>query len=234
MFFVKYYLTNRGALMLKSFFDFGKAECFNSGMEECFKKEVQRETGVTVLQTLYEEGLVENNIRIWVDFSTTIDDRVLKLYNLVKSNMTGNSIDEISVENDVGFLVEKLTDLFLLHMDKNIEQDKKTRIYIYDFITEVKKYIYGNALATIRVQLSEKYDLINIFVFGEPMFKIVCKNLEQKIFCQNNYKNIVDICYEGMKKFDNYNVLQKDDVLIDILCETEIDAQRLNDYFMKK
>jgi hypothetical protein len=35
-----------------------------------------------------------------------------------------------------------------------------------------------------------------------------------------------------MKKFDNYNILQKQDVAVVILCEAEVNPKSLNDYFM--
>ena len=76
--------------------------------------------------------------------------------------------------------------------------------------------------------------MTDIFVVGEPIIKIICKDLKQKSLCQTNYEDIADICYNIMEKFDNYNILQKQDVTLMILCETEISYQKLNDYLMKK
>jgi len=220
--------------MLKSFFDFGKAEFFYSNLEEYFKKEFRKKFGINVIQTLYEEGNIENNIRLWLDFSNSSDNQELQLCNFVKSNMVGNSLDEMKSGEDLQLLAKKMTDLFLNCMSIKVKNGKNVHIYIYDFLIEAKNYIYGNALATIRLRMKKTYEFTNVFVFGEPLVKIVCKDLKQKSSLQGNLEHIVNICYESMRKFDNYNILQKKDVAVIILCETEIDPQRLNDYFMKK
>ena len=159
--------------MLKSFFDFGKAESFYSEFEERFKKEFQKEFGVNVIQTLYEEGGVEDNIRIWADFSNMSEGQETPLYHFVKSNKFGNPLDEAEGENDVDVLARKLIDLFLFCMEIKTGSEKKVHIYVYDFLAEAKNYIYGNSLATIRLQMKQLYDLSYVFVFREPIINII-------------------------------------------------------------
>ncbi len=217
--------------MLKSFLDFGKAEILYSSLEENFKKEFKKEFGINAIQTLYEEGNIENNIRLWVDFSNVSDNQALQLSKFVSSNTAGNSIDGTESAKDLELLAKNITNLFLNCMSI---KEKNAHIYVYDFLTESKKYIYGNALVAIRLRMKGIYGFVNVLVVDEPLFKIVCKDFKQKELLQNDFETIINICYEIMKRFDNYNILQKKDVLIDILCEEEINPEKLNDYFMRR
>lgn len=56
--------------MLKSFFDFGKAEVFYSSLEEYFKKKFKSEFGISVVQTLYEREILRTILDYGLIFQT--------------------------------------------------------------------------------------------------------------------------------------------------------------------
>ena len=208
--------------MLKSFFDFGENnKSFYSEHEENFKKFFRKEFNIDVIETSYAKG-EQNNIGLWCDFSCIKERLEIELYYFVKNNERGRPLNVESYCYDFEPIIRKILDFFLNHMGVEMTANETTNIYIYEFKAFVTKYALGHSIVNIRNKLKSEFDLSYIFICDRALVKIVCKDLRQKQFCLERKKDIVDIFFKFMKQFDNYNVLQLDDINIKILSRDEM------------
>ena len=217
--------------MLKSMFDFGENKSFYSEHEENFKKFFRKEFNIDVIETSYAKG-EQNNIRLWCDFSCIKERQEIELYYFVKTNGRGICLNVEPYCYDFEPIIRKILDFFLNHMGVEMTANETTNIYIYEFKAFVTKYALGHSIVNIRNKLKSEFDLSNIFICDRALVKIVCKDLRQKQFCLERKKDIVDIFFNFMKQFDNYNVLQLDDINIKILSRDEMSDLEFNTRYM--
>ena len=217
--------------MLKSMLDFGENKSFYSEHEENFKKFFRKEFNIDVIETSYAKG-EQNNIGLWCDFSYIKERQEIELYYFVKTNGTGQCLNVEPYCYDFEPIIRKILDFFLNHMGVEMTANETTNIYIYEFKTFITKYALGHAIVNIRNKLKSEFDLSNIFICDRALVKIVCKDLRQKQFCLERKKDIVDIFFNFMKQFDNYNILQLDDINIKILSRDEMTHQEFNTRYM--
>ena len=208
--------------MLKSILDFAeKNKSFYSEHEENFKKFFRKEFNIDVIETSYAKG-EQNNIGLWCDFSYIKERQEIELYYFVKTNGTGQCLNVEPYCYDFEPIIRKILDFFLNHMGVEMTANETTNIYIYEFKTSATEYALGHSIVNIRNKLKSEFDLSYIFICDRALVKIVCKDLRQKQFCLERKKDIVDIFFKFMKQFDNYNVLQLDDINIKILSRDEM------------
>ena len=208
--------------MLKSMLDFAeKNKSFYSEHEENFKKFFRKEFNIDVIETSYAKG-EQNNIGLWCDFSYIKERQEIELYYFVKTNERGICLNVEPYCYDFEPIIRKILDFFLNHMGVEMTANETTNIYIYEFKAFVTKYALGHSIVNIRNKLKSEFDLSYIFICDRALVKIVCKDLRQKQFCLERKKDIVDIFFKFMKQFDNYNVLQLDDINIKILSRDEM------------
>ena len=218
--------------MLKSILDFAeKNKSFYSEHEEKFKKFFRKEFNIDVIETSYTKG-EQNNIILWCDFSCIKERQEIELYYFVKTNGRGICLNVEPYCYDFEPIIRKILDFFLNHMGVEMTANETTNIYIYEFKAFVTKYALGHSIVNIRNKLKSEFDLSNIFICDRALVKIVCKDLRQKQFCLERKKDIVDIFFNFMKRFDIYNILQLDDINIKILSRDEMTHQEFNTRYM--
>lgn len=224
--------------MLLSRFDFGVAKSVKSIEENRFKKIIREKHEMEIVESLYVKGKFEDNIILWIDFGKcSAQAKFYDIKQLISNAFGGGAYlnsDEFSPE--IRQFAQEIIDCYFMCF--NIPQNtiKQTWLQVYDFFATVKNYAYGNASMEIKDSLSIKYqiDKNNIFVFNEPKVKIVCKNKQQYLSYIDIKSNIVDLCYNIIKKFDHYDVLTLNDITVNIMLEAELSKTMLNDYHMKQ
>lgn len=223
--------------MLLSSFDFGIAKSIKSVDEIHFKKNMSEKYGISVIESLYVKGKIEDNIILWISFDKcSTQAKVCVLKQIIDAHSVGVCLNSDEFPSEVCQFAQEIISCFLKCFNEAEKTNKITRLYVYDFFKAVKNYAYGNASAEIKILLEREYqiDKTSIFIFYEPTITIVCKSEQQYSSYKIIKSDIVESCFNIIKKFDHYGVLTTNDIAVNIVKESELSKITLNDYRMKQ
>ena len=233
--------------MLKNFFDFGKTKIVPTPDEILFFGFLEKNYGISAVETHFCKGKIQNSLHIWIDAEKTnklSSNGILNSVDLRNGNFSLNCDPSNNELND--FAEEVINKYFSFFSIKDIaftktttdingNQIPKTALYIYDFNYYFKSYVYGHAINNIKKVISKKYKLEkkNILVFNEPLIKIIAENNESYVFLEKNIDDLKKHAFIELKKYDIHNSILENCVEIKILLKSQISSSVLNNYYMK-
>ena len=192
--------------------EFYKNKTVFSAKEEKFKKDIELHYGIHIKQTLFAVGgcvggHFQKFIYIWIDSS----------YNF---KITKEGI--LNLQNNV--LCEKSTLISSYYNAFEMDQKNDPDIYItiFDFKKDIVGYAHGNAIRSIKNHLQKKY---NCEVYLDYSKMLIVLEGDQSI-CDKINKNIQQIKEECLclaKKYDNYGIVDINDIYIRVVDKNAID-----------
>lgn len=233
--------------MLKNFFDFGKTKIVPTPDEILFFGFLEKNYGISAVETHFCKGKIQNSLHIWIDAEKTNKlslNGILNSVDLRNGNFSLNCDPSNNELNDFAeevinkyFSVFSIKDIAFTKTTTDINGDQipKTALYVYDFAYFYKSYVYGHAINNIKKVISKKYKLEkkNILVFNEPLIKIIAENNESYVFLEKNIDDLKKHAFIELKKYDIHNSILENCVEIKILLKSQINSSVLNNYYMK-
>ena len=157
--------------MLKNFFDFGKTKIVPTPDEILFFEFLEKNYGISAVETHFCKGKIQNSLHIWIDAEKTnklSSNGILNSVDLRNGSFSLNCDPSNNELND--FAEEVINKYFSFFSIKDIaftktttdingNQIPKTALYIYDFNYYFKSYVYGHAINNIKKVISKKYKL---------------------------------------------------------------------------
>lgn len=224
--------------MLNSLFDFGKSNTIiHTDAEKIFIANIANKFKLSVIDTCFDVGKLDCDLRVWIDFHKNKNHLCTALYKVIKNNHLGPSLNTEGVFR-ISFikLAEKIIDEYLKAFGYNRCELPEIAIYIYDFKDANLEFAYGHAIPQIQKVISKKYEIKadDIFVFYEAAVTILIESDEKYKSLNSQKDQIIRDCYNELKKCDPFNFVAIENVAVNLYLKSKLDKQRLNEYYMRR
>ncbi len=224
--------------MLYSLFDFGKSNTIiHTDAEKNFITNIADKFKLSVIDTCFDVGKLDCDLRVWIDFHKNKNHLCTALYKVIKNNSLGPSLNtKGKFRKSFIKLAENIIDEYLKAFGYNRCELPEIVIYIYDFKDENLGYAYGHAIPEIKKVVSEKYDINadDIFVFYEPAVTILIDSNEKYKSIKSQKDQLIQDCYNELKKFDPFDFVAMDNINLKVYLKSKLDKQKLNIYYMRR
>ena len=224
--------------MLNSLFDFGKSNTIiHTDAEKIFITNVADKFKLSVIDTCFDVGKLDCDLRVWIDFHKNKNHLCTALYKVIKNNHLGPSLNTEGVfRKSFIKLAEKIIDEYLKAFGYNRCELPEIAIYIYDFKDANLELAYGHAIPQIQKVISKKYEIIedDIFVFYEAAVTILIESDEKYKSLNSQKDQVIRDCYNELKKCDPFNFVAIENVVVNLYLKSKLDKQRLNEYYMRR
>ena len=224
--------------MLNSLFDFGKSNTIiHTDAEKIFIANIANKFKLSVIDTCFDVGKLDCDLRVWIDFHKNKNHLCTALYKVIKNNHLGPSLNTEGVfRKSFIKLAEKIIDEYLKAFGYNRCELPEIAIYIYDFKDFNLEIAYGDATPQIQKVISKKYEIKadDIFVFYEAAVTILIESDEKYKSLNSQKDQIIRDCYNELKKCDPFNFVTIENVAVNLYLKSKLDKQRLNEYYMRR
>ena len=224
--------------MLNSLFDFGKSNTIiHTDAEKIFITNVADKFKLSVIDTCFDVVKLDCDLRVWIDFHKNKNHLCTALYKVIKNNHLGPSLNTEGVfRKSFIKLAEKIIDEYLKAFGYNRCELPEIAIYIYDFKDFNLEIAYGHAIPQIQKVISKKYEIIedDIFVFYEAAVTILIESDEKYKSLNSQKDQVIRDCYNELKKWDPFNFVAIENVVVNLYLKSKLDKQRLNEYYMRR
>ncbi len=224
--------------MLNSFFDFGKSNTItHTDAEKIFITNIADKFKLSVIDTCFNVGKLQCSLDVWIDFHKDKNHLCTALYKVIKNNSLGPSLNtKGEFKKSFIKLAENIIDEYLKAFGYDRCELPEIVIYIYDFRDSNLEMAYGHAIPQIQKVVSKKYDINanDIFVFYEPAVTILIESNEKYKSIKSQKDQILQDCYNELKKWDPFNFVAIDNIVLNLYLKSKLDKQRLNDYYMRR
>lgn len=225
-------------MALNSIFDFGKSNTIiHTDAEKIFIANIAKKFKLSVIDTCFDVGKLQCSLDVWIDFHKNKNHLCTALYKVIKNNHLGPSLNtKGEFRKSFIKLAENIIDEYLKAFGYNRCELPEIAIYIYDFKDFNLEYAYGHAIPQIKKVISKKYEIKaeDIFVFYEPAVTILIDSDEKYESINSQKDQILLDCYNEMKKWDPFNFVAIDNVVVNVYLKSELDKQTLNIYYMRR
>ena len=199
--------------MLNSFFDkpFPEKDIY-SAKEEAFKAMAQSRLGMTIKQTYFVKGAMEQyHLYIW--FAPQTND-----------GMQITLSSQETAERD-----QKIIDYYMECFDLSKNAYQEVYVHLADFKKSHVSYCYGHAELTIKKEIPQMCGIEGVRVLADyatDSFLVECSPTVLETVLAKK-EAIVELCYRRLKEHDHYNLMTLSDVRVDIEpCMEKADKRR--------
>lgn len=202
-----------------------------SDEEMAFKKLVKNRFGLDVIETL--RGPYIESISVWFDLYSYRKEQK-ELFNIVLKNLVKN--ESLETENyfdsNIVNFANELINLYNSTFSKSLDNKKIKHIYVHDMHLSMREYAYGHAISDIRQKIGCKLKIESRYVllwYGEGI-KIIFENSLQLKNAMKQKEELLNICFDSIKKYDIRNILNIDDINLEFKLKSDIPKELLSGY----
>ncbi len=164
--------------------------------EELFKSMAERVLGVKVKQTLFMKG-AKTQYHLYVWYEPAIADQFF---------------DESMWENNK-FIQQNMIKSYFDCYDLLGDCYQETYLHLLNYRKALISYSYGHAASSVKKAIQNKYTKAVVSLDYASNIFIV----ESDCLLTDKKDDIINICYQLLKEYDNYNIITLQDVKIKII-----------------